>query len=196
MRQNEWMLKESEKICILDCDGVLNTYPACWVEFVNKILKTNFTDLNMMKQTLPYQTYKNCKERYRTSGYKETLKPDKNATEFTKRLKEMGYTIIVITARPMSEYPMLFKQTMRWLDKNNILFDALFASDKRKYAKIITEFPHIRFAVDDSSFECNLLSKWGYKSFIKNNEYNAKTEIETNVTRIYSLFDVFEYIKT
>ena len=38
-----WEIKQAEKICCFDLDGVLlNSYPQCWVDYANKKLKTNF----------------------------------------------------------------------------------------------------------------------------------------------------------
>jgi len=52
MLSNLWEIKEKEKICCIDIDGVLlSSYPQCWIDFVNNKLKTYYDDLNQMKIT-------------------------------------------------------------------------------------------------------------------------------------------------
>ena len=48
-------------------------------------------------------------------------KPNKDAKESLEKLKNMGYTIIIYTARSWNEYEM----TIDWLKKNIIPFDQL-----------------------------------------------------------------------
>ena len=54
MKINLWEIKKEEKICCFDVDGVLNYYPQCWIDYVNLTQGTDFDDLNVMKNTLPY----------------------------------------------------------------------------------------------------------------------------------------------
>ena len=56
MKINFWEIKEKEKICCFDIDGVLlSQYPQCWINFVNRELNTTFDDLNVMKNTVSYE---------------------------------------------------------------------------------------------------------------------------------------------
>lgn len=191
-----WEIKQKEKICCFDLDGVLlSSYPQCWINYVNKELKTNFTDLNEMKATISYDIYRKLKEQYRISGVKETLPADEEAELITKTLKQLGYTIIIMTARPAHKYPTLYTQTINWLRKNNISYNSIIFEEKNKHAKIISEFYNIKFMVEDNSYIANQISKWGYKVFLLKNKYNEKLKLEKSVILIKKLNDILKTIK-
>jgi len=191
-----WKLREKEKICCIDIDGVLlSVYPQCWIDFVNSKLKTKFNDLFKMKNTVPYDIYRKLKNEYRTCGIKETFKADEDAEELTKSLKKLGYTILIMSARPVKQYPSLYIQTTNWLNKNKISYDCVYYGEKDKHAKILMEISHLKFMIEDNSMIASQISKWGYKVFLLNNKYNKKAKTEKNVIRINKLREVLKYIK-
>lgn len=196
MKINLWEIKEKEKICCFDIDGVLlSQYPQCWIDYVNKEMETSFDDLNTMKRTISFEKYRELKEQYRISGVKENLTPDRHAASVTVELKKLGYTIIIMTARPASKYPTLYNQTINWLDKNLIAYDYIIFGEKDKHAKILTEIPQLKFMVEDNSYNANQISKWGYKVFLLNNKYNKDVLIDKNVYRIDDLNEILELIE-
>jgi uncharacterized HAD superfamily protein len=183
--QDRWENETDQKICAFDIDGVLNYYPAPWVDFLNKQLVENFTDLNDAKRQVPYQIYKDLKWEYRESGIKAHLKYRTGAREVTKKLKELGYMIIILTSRPFDEHKTLFKQTTDWLDAGHIQYDSIISS-KQKYVEVLTKAPNIRFLVDDHRYYVNSVSKWGYNTVLVDNKYN-QGPLEPKVTRIKNL---------
>ena len=196
MKSNFWELKNKEKICVFDIDGVLlSSYPACWIEFVNSKLKTNFNDLHEMKNTIPYEKYRKLKEEYRVCGIKATFSPDKFASSVTQKLKQLGYSCVIMTARPVDKYPQLYNLTLDWLRNNKIVCDLIYFGEKNKHAKILSELPHAKFIVEDNSYIANQISKWGYTVFLLTNKYNEKQKLEKNVVRIFKLGDILEKIK-
>jgi len=196
MLSNLWEIKEREKICVIDIDGVLlSSYPQCWCDFVNQKINSNFDDLNVMKNTLSYEKYRRLKEEYRLCGIKEKLPSDKHASEITHYLSSLGYTIVIITARPANKYLTLYNQTLNWLKNNKIRYDYIFFGTKDKHAKILSEIPHIKFVVEDNSYVANSISKWGYKVYLLSNKYNNKVKLEKNVIRIHKLKDIEIYEK-
>lgn len=195
MLSNLWEIKEREKIIAIDIDGVLlSSYPQCWIDFVNNELKTNFDDLNIMKNTVSYEQYRKLKEKYRLCGIKENLLPDKDAKIVTEYLKKEGYTIVIITARPANKYITLYNQTIKWLDKNGIIYDYIYFGNKDKHATILSELTHIRYIIEDNSYVANSIAKWGYNVFLLTNKYNKDIKLEKNVIRINSLSDVIKEI--
>ena len=134
MDNKVWELKEKEKICCLDIDGVLmSCYPKCWVDFINAHTGKKFKNLNEAKLSVAYDCYRELKKEYRTSGIKEMLPVNPQASNLTKALKDLGYTIIIMTARPAHKYPTLYTQTINWLKKNG------YTDETKEQFKIINE---------------------------------------------------------
>ena len=62
---SRWEEKEGDNIVGIDIDGVLNNYPTPWVEYVNKRYGRDFpNDLNVLKDSIPYNLYKQLKKKY------------------------------------------------------------------------------------------------------------------------------------
>jgi len=197
MQSNKWEVENVKKVCYLDIDGVLNNYPECWLDFVRSKLPQRsgrypeiMRDLNLVKANLSYQGYKNLKWEYRESGYKTTIPITPMASAITYDLHQMGYHIVIITARPVKEHPSLFKQTMDWLQKNKIEFDDLIF-DGDKHIAVLKRYPHLDFGVEDHRYYANLVASWGYKMYLLDSKYN-QGEIHKNVTRIKSLVEILE----
>ena len=207
---HKWEIERSKKVVAVDIDGVLNNYPQTWVDFVNKkisegdrdlkrifnvrrLKRSSFRDLIDMKDHIPYNKYRELKRSYRESGIKETLPVSTGAKEFLDILHNNRYTIFIITARPFNDYPGLFRQTVNWLDKNGLYYDDI-VSDDLKHVKILSAVPALNWLVDDNRYIANLVSSWGYKTYLMNNVYN-KGKLAPMVKRVSSLKDILIYEK-
>ena len=102
----------------------------------------------------------------------------------------MNYHIVIITSRPVKEHPSLLKQTINWLQKNDIEFDDLIF-DESKHIAVLKRYPHLCFGCEDHRYYANLIAEWGYKMYLLDNRYN-QGEIHKNVTRIKSLVELLE----
>jgi uncharacterized HAD superfamily protein len=188
---NRWEESLNEKVCAFDIDGVLNYYPQPWVDFLNQWLDTTFADLTEAKDSIPYSKYRELKFEYRESGYKAKLQVREGAVELTRRLKEKGYTILILTARPFHEHKSLFKQTIDWLNIGDIRYDGIiFGRDK--HIQVLDRAPSTRFIIEDHRYYANLVAKWGYRTFLLDNRYNRGPLLK-NVVRINKLLEVISY---
>ncbi|MCK5013805.1 MAG: hypothetical protein KAS66_08285 [Candidatus Omnitrophica bacterium] len=199
MRGNEWEIMRDKKVCYLDVDGVLNSYPESWLLFLRHnwekigILPGRITDLNQMKQKIPYQKYQDLKAEYRDSGWKENIPPSDGASALTKQLHGKGYHICIITSRPVRDHPSLYGQTTRWLNKNDILYDdIIFAQDK--HIEVLSRYPSLKFGVEDHRYYANLVASYGYKMYLINNKYN-QGEIHPLVTRVGTLKTIWRDVE-
>jgi uncharacterized HAD superfamily protein len=189
--QGRWEEMMADKTCGLDIDGVLNYYPQPWLDFLNGWLDTEFTDLNHAKKIVPYQTYRDIKWEYRESGVKAELTVRDGAKELTYKLKEKGYTILVLTSRPFDSHKGLFKQTIDWLHQSDLQYDGIiFGSNKLQ--EVLHKAPNLSFLIEDHRFYANMVAKWGYPVFLMDNQYNQGTLLP-EVTRIKHLWEVFQY---
>lgn len=188
MNYNIWDIKENEKIAVVDLDDVLASNLDSWLKFVGNIKGYVYDDLNYMKSVISYSEYKQLKARYRESGEKENIPVIKGAKEFTDKLKSIGFTIIIITRRPLFIHKCLFKQTKNWLEKNNIKYDALFFEEK-KHLKLIAEIENVLFITEDNRYIANTVARFGIKCYLLNNKYN-QGEIHSNVIRVSSFDEI------
>jgi len=183
------LLKDEQKICIVDIDGVLANYHKAIVDFVNKELNANykFDELHKLRN------YKDLKHKYRISGIKRELELMPYAKELLDYLSSKGYKIVLLSARPYKKYVRIFYDTLYWINKNNLKCDALFF-DEDKSDKIVKILPQANFIIEDDLNYANSLANLGYRVFLLNNEYN-QGYINTNIIRINSLKDIIGFEK-
>jgi uncharacterized HAD superfamily protein len=186
-----WEVKENQKICAFDLDDTLADSTPFWIRFVNSNINTQFANLNEMKNTLPYNKYRELKLKYRTSDIKINIPVIDDAARITSHLKAYGYEIIIITARPFEEHKCLFKLTTDWLNKNHICYDGIIWGEN-KDIKVMTEVENLKFIVEDHRYIANKCAKFGMRVYLLNNKYN-QGETHSNVIRIYSLLEIQEY---
>ena len=192
MTLDKWADLLSEKVCGIDIDGVLNYYPANWINFVNdrEVLTKPITDLHILKNELSYNQYRITKRFFRKLGEPGPVR--EGSALLTEILKGKGFQIYIITSRPFKEYPKLQGDTMKWLDKHNIQYDGII-SDPDKHIRILERFPNLAFMIEDHRYYANLVAKWGYKVLLLENQYNMGMT-EEKVTRVKSLEEVREWV--
>ena len=179
------------KVCAIDLDGVLCRYPGDWLRFINKEKKEKFADLNEAKSNLSFHDYKDLKLKYRKSGIKAKIRAVKDASLLTESLELLGYTIIILTARPIYQIPEVFRDTLAWLKTNEIKYDLLFAGGKDKHIQIIKYFKDLKFMVEDNAEIANNVAELGYKVYLMDNPYNQQ-DLKQGVVRINQLTEVIE----
>ena len=179
------------KICAIDIDGVLCYYPDDWLKFIKKETGERFDYLWEAKNTLPFSLYRKLKKRYRDSGIKKEIRPRPFAIHLTHKLESLGYTIILLTARPIYENKNVLVDTLYWLKKNNIKHDLIF-NGKDKHIKLLKYFKEIKFAIEDNHEVANQIAEAGFKVYLVNNVYNENRKIDKRVKRIDVLDEVEE----
>lgn len=176
----------SNKVCYCDLDGVFTCYPKCWLEFIRDMTGKHYESLEQAKKGLFYADYVNLKNNYRGSSFKYNLTAREGSSAFTKSLKEQGWFVVLVTTRPNS-YPQLLIRTIRWLDKNNILFDDILFLERD--LDILTRYPNFVFGVQDDPQVCTIIARMGYKMFLIRNENNFDS-LHENVIIVDRLEDI------
>ena len=154
----------SSKNCIIDIDGVLNSYPVCFYDWV--LATAGVKPEEYQKDRVKYEAYKRL---YRISGAKRELRVDPQSLLALQLLKEKNYTIILLTNRPYEEYKNIIGDTYHWLDSNQIPYDYIFWSKDRKLVSIIDKVPKIDFIVDDLLETCIDFENYGIKAYLFGN---------------------------
>ena len=188
---------ESSNIIGVDIDGVLAAYPEHFLNFINKEIGTDYkvedvTEYNIYEALdLPHNTTKKLKGKFRETGEKRFIPILNGAKEFLDLFSEMGYKIVLLSARPYKKYKRIFADTQEWLDKNNLAHDAILW-DEDKCNRLVREFGSnsVEFFVEDNLSNANSVAK-ECKVYLINKPYNTG-ETHKNVVRVDSLYDIME----
>lgn len=163
--QEEWVNEINGPCVIVDIDGVLANYCDAMSSFLMgrlivtddkkligqiRQLRHNQAYIDHMTLGIPLEGWRRLKHEFRISGAKRTMPMYPDAPAFLNWCRAQGYTIILVTSRPVDEYPNLFTDTMTWLTDNHLQFDYLWwATDKAQRVEAANVLQWCKFAVDD-----------------------------------------------
>lgn len=196
------VIDSGDKIVGVDIDGVLADYPRSFVEFINKELGTDFdpdkiTNYNIYEELgLSTELGMELKDKYRQSGQKRFIPVIDGAKEMLHGLRDLGYKIVLLTARPYKKYNRIFPDTMEWLEKNGLVYDAIIF-DENKEERLLKEFGanRVDFFIDDVAGNANSISNLGVKCFLVDRPYNQDAVLKENVVRVNSVKEVLDHVK-
>ncbi len=162
---------KNKEVIVFDIDGVINNYPTCYLDWIYKETKIKYSDMEDIKEKLDIKTYEDLKEKYRLSGVKANQPINNDTVKLMNDLKAEGNTIILYTTRPVNRYKRINSDTLRWLKKNKIPFDAIYWTDfqKEDFYKLGL---NIKFIVEDDINNAKLFSAEGYKVYLLNYNHN------------------------
>ena len=189
-KQEKKLNLNSGKICAIDIDGVLAKYPESFLKFAKKEFGVSW-NINNVPDCFqrPSKLHNKIKDAYRQSGEKRNLEVIDGAKEMLKHFKKLGYTIILLTARPYKKYKRIFADTLEWLDKNDLIYDAIIW-DENKNERVIKEFPKMKFMVEDSESNAVKIAELGYKVFVVDTPYPQKRHQHKNIIRVKNLEEI------
>ena len=188
------LIDKDKKIVGIDIDGVLGEYHEWFLKYTDNEFGLKYKTIDELKKAIGTKNYEYIKSMYRQSGVKAGMPARPGASELTHKLKEMGYQIIILTARPYKKYTRIYSDTLEFLKRNGIQFDAIIW-DEVKHVKIIREFPDLEFMIEDTPSIANEVADEGYKVFMPTNPNNEKyTNYNSNIIRIDNLTTILDYI--
>jgi len=181
----ECMLKSKKfsNVCIIDIDGVISRYPEYYYDWAKELYGLDPTEITANK-VLNEQ----LKHEYRLSGAKRNIPVVPGARESLTKLRELGYSIILLTNRPNKSYANIYYDTLYWLKMNELPFDYIFWSegDVSKVAFAFNKTKDIKFVIDDSLNTCIEFNNLGVKTYYVSNEEAPPCNIITvkNISEI------------
>lgn len=136
----------------------------------------------------------NTFHKYEPHGLYASLPVIKEARFALKMMKDLGYKIIIITARK----PEYREQTMLNLIKNNLVYDEIyFEKDKVSKIKELAKRYQIEVFADDKLSTVESVAekcKVKYNCLVEK-AHNREKEIGEDILRINSLFEAVRYLK-
>lgn len=174
--ENCWS-KDKKPVVIVDVDDILAEFRNAFNDWLEKTyqIKTNPND----------ETYYNTSiltshqidptiafDAFRTKGGFRDLPLCKVVPESLRILKNQGYYIQLLTARPLNNHRCLY-DTYHWLNKNQIAFDSLaFSGEKYLWLTGQEFYSKVAFAIDDSSKHAMEYASHGISTIMPSKSYN------------------------
>jgi deoxypyrimidine-specific 5' nucleotidase type C protein (NT5C) len=166
-------------VAALDLDGVLAAYPEHWIGWLEEnSLRMPERDVSKFSlvtgvENIDRESYTQLKHAYRSSGKELDVPTLPGAAEFTRSLKHMGYQIVIVSARPVERYKRLYSDSIRWLRKHGVQYDAVLW-DSNKEDRIIRDLPVVNFVLDDDPQNVERLVKAGINAYLFDRPYNRQ----------------------
>lgn len=143
---------------LVDIDGVLADYPDYyynWVYNEYNLSPTAYDSQDLLRK-------KEIKDAYRRSGAKTNIPLLPGARDLLLLLRAEGVKIVLITMRPYAEHYRIYPDTLLWLKKHDLPYDAiLWAKDKGLEA--MKNFTDVRVAIDDDPKNIEMYHRAGIR---------------------------------
>lgn len=165
---------------IVDIDNVLADYIGGFANFLDSEGEPEAA--NMLRTERPYMTaasmagyfhperWSVVKHEFRVKGWKRILPVHPGAYDFLWWCSRKQYFIVLVTSRPIDEYPNIYADTIHWLKVNQLPFDFIWWSEKK--GRLLADrrvVPLVKFAVDDDIEYCAQFLGQGIKTYWLNN---------------------------
>lgn len=173
-------------------DTIMNTFDylmPCVAEYFNAdiaYLKEN----NISYCNLPEEWQKDeisFAQKYYDKVIEDTP-PKADVTKYLSKIKQMGHSIFIITARNKDLYTDPYQTTTKQLQKSQICYDKLICSFDKAKACIEEK---IDLFIDDSPHNCMAVKNAGIPVLLFDSKHNQNA---IDFERVYNWKDVYEYI--
>ena len=183
----------------IDIDGVLTNDDDYFLDYTAKYCYENNLKSFVNPNLYEYKKLnwdKNTINDFRIKYFLNYIKNEparKFASEVTKKLKEDGHKIFIITARHKTAENGEFANenvrecTLDWLRRNDIVYDKVIFTKTPKVREILEN--KIDLMIEDSPDTINELVKV-VKVLYFDTRYNRHIELD-NITRVYSWYDIY-----
>jgi len=203
----EWISQLNRPSVIVDIDNVLADYIGGLLTFLDRSRPSGWiapAQRLKLEQRGPFISAEELgmhptqwlfyKTLFRNSGSKRTLPLMPGARDFLQWCRLKGWTIILLTSRPMKEYAGMYADTLHWLQMNNLSFDHLWFSEDKStsLAAHPSVHPWIQFAVDDDPKYVQQYALWGFPVFHLVHDERVSTPNRHNIIRVVSLDELRE----
>jgi hypothetical protein len=118
-----------------------------------------------------------------------------DAAYFMQSLRDMGYWVQILTARP-ADNPLCLFDTSRWLQMNDVYFDDVAFSGEKFRWIIQSKFAgHVALCVDDSPKHAAEFASHGLKTFSPRQPYNSVLLKQEGVIMVENLSQIIDNIR-
>jgi len=156
-----------DKPCVLvDIDGILAEYPGYYRRWAD--------EHDLLWDSADPLVREAVKREYRMSGAKASVPVLPGSREMLEAIRGAGVKIILITMRPYAEHYRIYPDTLEWLAKNDLPYDAILWA-REKGLEALKNFSRILFAVDDDAKNIEMYEKAGIRAVGIGPKYGTTT---------------------
>ncbi len=168
--QTEWMSSIDRPCVVVDIDNVLADYIRGFYNWAQTRVPVGLTAdetavlrvrlkaaaddgrwLDAAAVGMEPAKWQSIKHEFRSTGGKLLIPVFPDARGFLEWCRLRGWLILLITSRPIDQYPNIFTETITWLTEANLPFDRLWWADRKAERLDMGGVPlsQVKFAVDD-----------------------------------------------
>lgn len=135
------------------------------------------------------------KHEFYTDGRFRELPPIENAAKALNHLKQLDYTIVLVTARPQWQYKRLYADTLEWLEKHEMPHDhILFGKDKVELVHTHLKPAWPMAFVDDHELNTRSIAKAGIPVLLFDTPHNQDVVGTELITRVKGWSDIVQIL--
>jgi hypothetical protein len=184
IQDNPW---KGQPVAIVDMDDVIVNFRVGFANWLNKnhgilpdVESKEYYFISALSKidVNPEEVFSNF---VADDGFARLL-PNPGAANFIRSLKEAGYWIQILTARPEEDLRCMYN-TYQWLEENNIVYDDIaFSTEKFRWCAKSKYYDHdsISFAIDDSPKHAEDYAKHGIRVKVPVKSYNKHINQEVD----------------
>ncbi len=193
---------EGQPVVLFDMDDVLAEFRSEFCEFAS-----NHTGIYIDPNTSEY---------YNTTAFREnnidseevfrefirsrlfaSLKPNKHFVDVFNELKQKGFWVQILTARP-SESLFCYYDTFTWLSKHGLEADAVaFSTEKFRWLSDQEFYGKTKvFAIDDSAKHASEYAKHGIDVIVPETSYNKEVDGRENILYMKEGTDIVNTVRS
>lgn len=197
----EWVQTLGRPSIIVDIDQILADYVLGFLQWLveKKLVEVGIaSDVRRLHKWAGHealgmdaQTYGAYRHEFRVSGAHADLPVMPGADDFLIWAKRR-WQVILLTSRPIHEYPNIYGETLMWLDRNGLPYDRVWwATDKGAACLDRGVAPNVKFMVDDEFRYVLQTADLGIQSFwMPVDPHNDHSRHDRPITKIRRLEDI------
>jgi phosphoglycolate phosphatase-like HAD superfamily hydrolase len=169
-------------IVAIDVDGTLGDYHGHFLRFAADWYGREMPDPAEINPGLPLHkfmrtskaTYRQCKLAYRQGGLERSMPVYDGANELCRSVRKAGAELWLCTTRPYLKYDQLYKDTLHWLRRHRIPYDAVIHGPN-KYRDLVRTVARDRVAavLDDLPELITQADTIGLDTILRDQPYNS-----------------------
>lgn len=209
--QTEWMSSIDRLCVVVDIDNVLADYIRGFYEWSCRVVPFGMTASEMvalrvkLKDAAEHGTWLDAaavsmeparwqaiKHEFRSTGGKLGIPVFADAHSFLEWCRNQGWLILLITSRPIDQYPNIFTETITWLTEAKLPFDRLWWADRKAEKLDLSgvSLSQVRFVIDDDlNYVCQFANR-GVKTYWLTRKGVAPSFQHDHVVNVRSLTEV------